>query len=122
MSIEAIKAQAVKIQAKQSVLDAIIVSKEADINADFAEYNGIPLIVGGTTVISAFNPTTKTLDVNVDGTTTHTVNVKAYDDGRIYYSITRQQTAELTYNRKTSAADAFDLMQLLEMPKYIVAP
>jgi hypothetical protein len=119
MSIEIMQAKAATIQAKKTTLEAIIDSKESDINTEFAEYSGVPLIIGGTTLISAFNTTTNTLDVNIDGITTHTVTVKAYDDGRIYYSISRTQSAEITYIRKTSAASAFDLMQLLDMQSHI---
>jgi hypothetical protein len=124
MSIEQINSLASKQAEKEQALSQILVNAESDINAEFSEYNGIPLKVGGSTTISAYNTSTFTLTVNVDGTTTHTVTVKPYDDGRYYYQVEINMTSNdgVNYIQRVNAANANSLMLKLRMQDYIQAP
>lgn len=124
MSIEQINSLASKQAEKEQALSQILVNAESDINAEFSEYNGIPLKVGGSTTISAYNTSTFTLTVNVDGTTTHTVTVKPYDDGRYYYQVEINMTSNdgVNYTQRVNAANANSLMLKLRMQDYIQAP
>jgi hypothetical protein len=124
MSIEQINSLASKQAEKEQALSQILVNAESDINAEFSEYNGIPLKAGGSTTISAYNTSTFTLTVNVDGTTTHTVTVKPYDDGRYYYQVEINMTSNdgVNYIQRVNAANANSLMLKLRMQDYIQAP
>ena len=110
---------ATKSQGKIAWANANIASQKAAIDAEFAEYNGLPILPAGSTVITALNTSDNTLTVNVDGVITHTITVKSYDDGRIYYTIPYTLTTEGNPVHTRSAGSVHEVMHYVELRKYL---